>query len=545
MIKSLYIKALGELFMYNKTDYKITNIVNYVRKSRRDEERERKTGEDTLHEQKKLMAKILDDYAIPYVQMFEVGSGDKIATRPVFQEVLKELKVGTYDAVAVKEISRLGRGSMSDMGIIYDLLVENRIYIITPSRIYDPRNSSDQRQIRFEMFFAREEFEQIRERLTGARYSAAMEGKWMGQIPFGYNRNPKTLRLEPNEDEANVVRLMFDLFVNGYEGKEVRERAIATILKRLGITTAKDKQHWDTTQIKRVLTNEAYIGIARFRTTEKTLDGKVIKRPQSEHIIVPDAHEPIIKESVFYEVQKIKQEKAIPRTKFDVDNYELTGLLSCKHCDKKLVVNRYNRKRRSGTSYIDMYVRCRNGCITVKYDVVEEKVIGLLKYLSELNEELLNEMYEATTSKQDQNERELYKAEIIRSIEQKKVELQKRLKFIQEKHFNGVYSDEDYLGFKKQIDQELKEVQKMEEGNGFLEASATKEKINVKKVKKSVKNILSAYNSLDSSVKKNQLLRSTFDDIVLTILEKGTKSKEPKLQLEPTLSFQFWQGLNV
>jgi len=529
--------------MYNKTEYKITNIINYVRKSRRDEDREKRTGEDTLAEQTKLMAKVLDDYGIPYVQVFEVGSGDKIATRPVFQDVLKELRLGTYDAVAVKEISRLGRGSMSDMGIIYDLLVEQRIYIITPSRIYDPRNSSDQRQIRFEMFFAREEFEQIRERLTGARYSAAMEGKWMGQIPFGYKRNEKTMRLEPIEEEAKIVKLIFDLYLNGYEGKEVRERAIATILKRLGITTAKDKKHWDTTQIKRLLTNRAYIGESRYRTTERTLDGKVKKRPENEHIIVPEAHEPIIKESVFYEVQQKMKNKAVPRTKFDVDNYELTALMTCKHCGKRLVVNRYNRKRRSGSIYIDSYIRCRNGCVTVKYDIVEQKVIGLLNYLSELDEELLKEMYEATTQKHDVNERELYKAEIIKSIEQKKEELLKRLKFIQEKHYKGIYSDEDYLGFKKEIDDELKEVEKMEQGNSFLEVSATKEDVDVIKVRKSVNNILSAYNQLDDAEKKNQLLRNTFDEIILDIIEKGSKSKEPKLQLEPTLSFQFWRGL--
>ncbi|MDQ0176448.1 recombinase family protein [Bacillus chungangensis] len=90
-------------------------FLNYVRKSRCDEERERRTGEDALTEQKKLMAKLLDDMGIPYVQKFEVGSGVKIATRPVFKEVLEELKQGKYDAIAVKEISRLGRGSMSDM----------------------------------------------------------------------------------------------------------------------------------------------------------------------------------------------------------------------------------------------------------------------------------------------------------------------------------------------------------------------------------------------------------------------------------------------
>lgn len=40
-------------------------------------------------------------------------------------------------------------------------------------------------------------------------------------------------------------------------------------------------------------------------------------------------------------------------------------------------------------------------------------------------------------------------------IEQRKVELSERLKIIQEKHFKGIYSDEDFIHLKKEIDQEL------------------------------------------------------------------------------------------
>ena len=90
----------------------ISNIINYLRRSRQDVEREKRTGEDTLAAQKKLMKTVLDNYGIPYVQKEEIGSGDKISTRPVFMDVIEELKNGKYDAIAVKEISRLGRGTI-------------------------------------------------------------------------------------------------------------------------------------------------------------------------------------------------------------------------------------------------------------------------------------------------------------------------------------------------------------------------------------------------------------------------------------------------
>jgi DNA invertase Pin-like site-specific DNA recombinase len=522
-------------------DYNFSNIINYVRKSRQDLDKERRTGEDTLAEQTKLMQRVLNDMGIPYVQKFEVGSGDKISTRPVFQEVLEDLKNSLYDAIAVKEISRLGRGSMTDMGSIYDLLIDKRIYIITPSRIYDPRNPSDSRQIRFEMFFAREEFEQIRERLTGARYSSAMEGKWMGSIPFGYNRDNKTMRLIPNEDESGTVRLIYNLYINGFEGKEVREKAISTILKRLGILSPKGSKYWDTTQIKRILTNDAYIGVSKYRTTEKTLDGKVVKRPEDEHIIVQDAHQKIIDITQFNKVQEKMQTKANSRTKFDLDIYELTALLTCGVCSRKLVVNRYNRKRRSGSSYIDMYVRCRNGCCTVKYEFVEEKIIGLLKHLLKIDEKLLFEMYESTKESSSNNSTNLtVQDELKKSLEKKKIELHNRLKFIQDKHFIGIYTDEDYIKFKNEIDKEFDDIKKLETNNSFLEVSASIETIDIATFRTKIDSILSAYNELDNPSKKNELLRRTFDEIVLEVIEKGSKQKSTKIKLMPTLALKMW-----
>ncbi|MBW7976591.1 recombinase family protein [Bacillus velezensis] len=521
-------------------EYNINSIVNYLRKSRKDIERERRTGEDTLYQQQKTMTEFLDKTGIPYVQRFEVGSGDKISTRPVFQGVLEELKEFKYDAIAVKEISRLGRGSMSDMGVIYDLIIENRIFILTPDRTYDPRNDSDLRQIRFEMFFAREEFEQIRQRLTGARYSSAREGKWMGVVPYGYTRNPKTLRLEPNEDAKNV-KLIFNLLAHGIDGKEVRERAIATYLKRIGIKSAKGLDQWDTTQLKRLLTNQAYIGVSKFRETERLSNGKLRKRPVDEHIIVENAHEPIISKELFDEVQKKLNNRTVTKVKLDVGRYALTGLVTCGVCGSRMVVNSYSRKRKD---YVlrDSYLVCKNTCQSVKYDTVEREIINQLQGMKQMDIELLQEAKNEALKDTSIEEQYLLKEEIKKSILQKKENLQKRLKFIQQKHFNGIYTDEDYLGFKKEIDEELKEIEKIEQNDFEDEASAALEDAPLEKEQfvKQIDHILDAYQNTDSKEKKNQLLTEYYDEIVLTVLESGTRVKPAKIKLDSALSYNFW-----
>jgi site-specific DNA recombinase len=519
--------------MYYNQEFEIANIINYVRRSRQDIEREKKTGEDTLAAQINLMNNVLNKYGVPFVQKKEIGSGDKIETRPVFSEVLNELRKGIYDAIAVKDISRLGRGSYEDMGTIFTLLTEKRIFIITPNKIYDPVNASDAQQIRFEMFLFREEFEMTRQRLSNGRYHAAYEGKWMGQVPFGYFRNDQ-MRLKPKEGEKEVVQMIFDMYVNGYQGRTVRERAISTILKRAGIRTAKGQRIWNATQIKRVLKNDVYIGVSKFRTSKKLSSGKVVKRPEAEHIVKENAHEPIISTEVFEAAQKIMKSPTVPKTKFDAEIYELTGVITCKKCEKKAVINRYNRKRKDGSSYVDSYVRCRNGCFTTKYEFAEKSINDILKYLKDANEQTIFDVFEKTRVKQNEEEKLIMKENMQNQFQQQKEKLEKKLDFVFEKFEEGIYSNEDFLRRKKDIEAEMNELKILEEGRE--QSAATKEEANAEEVKDAFVKYFEAYSNEKDSEKKNKLLRSIFKNVNMEILEVGTKKKAPKIELEILLS---------
>lgn len=519
-----------------KTPFPISNIINYNRKSRQDIEREKKTGEDTLSEIIKLMTGVLDKYGIPYAQRNEIGSGDKIETRPIFQEILVDIENGVYDAIAVKEISRLGRGSYTDMGRIYDLIIDRRIYIITPWKIYDPQNNSDLRQIRFELFLSREEFETTRERLIGGRYSGAMSGKWVaGTPPFGFKYNENTQRLYPDEEVQQIIKLIFDFYVNGIDGKEVSFRAIATQLKRLGIKTANGKSEWRPIQVTRVISNPVYIGTIRFRTSIRK-GNKYIERPESEHIIVEDAHEPIIDMETWELSQKKLNDKdrKIPRTKLDFSPCELASLFVCSECGRKMVrqysVQHYEKTNGEKSIYHKEFLWCTtNACSFVKYRSAEA---GLLKYLedkSQLPDVLLQEEL-SNLSKKDVNDSVDHDF-VIQQAELKKKELKSKLKFIFDKFESGVYSDEDFLERKMQIEKETEELNKVK----ISKTVDKEENIDVVKVKRVLTDALSLYDTLTNKTDKNELLRGIFDHAELEVIEKGRGSLSAKFAIEPKL----------
>jgi DNA invertase Pin-like site-specific DNA recombinase len=525
-------------------EYGIKNVINYLRKSRQDEERERKTGEDTLHEQKVLMERVLEGYGVPYDQEPEIGSGDKISSRPVFQKILEDIRNDKYDAIAVKEISRMGRGSYTDMGTIYDLIIEKRLFIITPWKIYDPKNPADLRQIRFELFMSREEFETTRERLTGGRYNAAIEGKWVaGKAPFGYTYNPNTKRLEINEEEAEVVRTIFDFYVNGIivdgKRKQVSFRALASYLKRIGIKTPNGRDEWHPVRLREFLSNDRYIGRIRFRTTQRTADGRQIPRPEDEHIIVEDAHEPIIDPDTWERAQaKIAGRESIPRARLDFDPCELAGLCVCKKCGRKMVRQYNTQHYRKSDGEISVYRKeflwcTTSGCTFVKYRNIEEDLLEVLKYLRELDDELLRSQLQVVLEDQ-KNEKGMSQEDMQRHIEMRREDLKRRMKFIYEKYESGIYTDEMFLERKAEVDRELAELENIK-----VEYSEPKKKehIDPEIVRKNLSSILEAYQKATHKSDRNKILRAVFDHVVVEVIEKGRGRKQAKHVIYPVLKF--------
>ncbi|QFY85137.1 recombinase family protein [Bacillus subtilis] len=527
--------------------YNITNILGYLRRSRQDMEREKRTGEDTLTEQKELMNKILTAIEIPYELKMEIGSGESIEGRPVFKECLKDLEEGKYQAIAVKEITRLSRGSYSDAGQIVNLLQSKRLIIITPYKVYDPRNPVDMRQIRFELFMAREEFEMTRERMTGAKYTYAAQGKWIsGLAPYGYQLNKKTSKLDPVEDEAKVVELIFDLFLNGLNGKDYSYNAIATHLTNLQIPSPAGKKKWNRFTVKAILENEVYIGTVKYKVREKEKDGKRTIRPENEQIIVPDAHAPIIDKDQFEEANK-KIENKIPLlpNRSDYKLNELAGVCICADCGGPLSKYEAKRKRQNKNGTESLYhvkvLRCLNNkCMNVRYNDVEEAILDYFRLFQSLNDkELTNLMEDMVHSHENKNNIKSQK-QINEQFEQREKELQNKLNFIFDKYESGIYSDEIFLQRKATLDKEMKELKKAkDELNGLTDI---KSGIDISKVRSQMKNLIQIYETSNDKEEKNNLLRIALEKVIVKMTAKRKGPVPAQFEITPILRFGLLTG---
>lgn len=307
----------------------VQRVACYLRRSREDLEAE-KRGEDTLLAQRELILKdILPRYNVDFELYEEVVSGENIKDRPQFQLLLEGVRQNKYQAIVVKDLYRLGRGNYSDMGVVYDLIRDKRIFIITRDNVLDPANHDDLRNIRFSMFLSREEYEATVWRLVNGKYDKARNrGAWVaGSTPFGYDYHRQSRKLVPNKD-AETVKLIFDLFVH----EDLGYAAISTRLKQLRLKTPKGLDYWHPMQIRRILDNPVYIGTVRYRITKRQKsDGKIVQRPEEEHIVYENAHEPIIDRDTWDSAQR-KLQKSIPKNNLDFSPCELAGLITCGTC---------------------------------------------------------------------------------------------------------------------------------------------------------------------------------------------------------------------
>ncbi len=508
----------------------IKSIINYLRRSRQDEERERRTGEDTLAEQKMLMNRVLSTCGIPYEQRFEIGSGDKIETRPVFSEVLEELQAGKWNAIAVKEISRLGRGSYTDMGRIYDILTSNRIYIITPYKIYDPKNHSDLRQIRFELFLSREEFETTRERLMGARYNYSLQGKWMaGSVPFGYRFDEHTQRLMIEVDQAEVVRLIFHLYTHEKMGYQ----AIATHLRKIGIRTATGKARWQPEVVHRMLKKPVYIGQVNFRTTERQ-GSRVKARPQEEWIIVEAAHEPIIDEQTWEQAQRRLRDTAgkLP-INTDYSPCELASLVVCRSCARKMVrqysVQQYTKRDGSISTYEKEFLRCTCG-VYVKYREVEERLLELIGQIK-LDPTLLEAGVQAILQAQPAEE-SVQATRLTEQLAQQEDSIQRKLEKAYELVLDGTFTKEEFAERRAKYQAEIDEINEHRHYVALHHApersSAT---VDLSDLLTNLVNVHDVYQKLGSKTGKNRLFQAVFDQVELAVREKGRGRKPTTFDL--------------
>ena len=227
-------------------------------------------------------------------------SGTKIKNRVEFQRLLRDAHNGLFEMVVVKDISRFARNTVDLLNSTRQLKALNIETMFLTANMTVLGNS----EFVLTIFgaLAQEESANTSKRVKFGKKLNAQKGR-VPNIVYGYDKTPGDyFNLAINENEANTIRRIFDLYVHGGYGAN----KIAIILNNDGIRTKRDCK-WSQNAVARVLTNELYTGkiINGKQEVEDFLTGVRKEKEECEWMITERPELAIIDQSVFDKAAKL------------------------------------------------------------------------------------------------------------------------------------------------------------------------------------------------------------------------------------------------
>lgn len=499
----------------------------YLRKSRKDDELAQQEDVLMRHETTLFTLAKNKNVAIDKIYREGVVSGDTIASRPVMQQLLNDVEQGIWDGVLVVEIERLARGATIDQGIVAQAFKYSNTKIITPMKTYDPNNEFDEEYFEFGLFMSRREYKSINRRMRAGELAAIQEGKYIRNIPpYGYKRKKlegqKGFTLEPIPDQADVVRYIFDLYVNGIDGARLGCSKISRRLNAENIPTAKGGQ-WTVSTILTILRNPVYIGKVKWKSrprVKKIVNGEIVEsRPRAkadDQIIVDGLHEPIIEKTIWDNAQNyLSFNPPNPISEKKVLKNPMSGIMVCEICGRAIT-------RRSYSKNADMLscsnAECKNVGSYLTY--VEEQLLINLKALSEEYRLTVKHYPQLSNNKSNDTLK-------LKNLNNELKKLQTQSDNIHDLLEQGIYTTQKFLERNKLLQDKINSIQK------DIKAIESIPKIADKKTLEefiiNVEHVLDVY-SVAPTNEKNELLKNIIKK-VLYIKESGGQGHERDFRL--------------
>ena len=494
-------------------------VAIYLRKSRQDEEAEKRGEHETLSRHRSTLFKLAKEQNLNIVEVKEeLISGESISYRPKMLELLEEVKQGLYDAVLVMDIDRLGRGNMQDQGLILDTFKQSKTKIITPRKVYDLSNEFDEEYSEFEAFMARKELKLITRRMQRGRIKSVEEGKCISSnAPFGYKFEfeGKNRFLVVDDEKANIVKIIFDMYLEGLGAYK-----IANYLNSLGYKTSTGRD-WYEKGIRDIIKNKAYCGYIVWNKVERKRNSS--RRSPEKQIESLGLHEPIISEDIWNKAQEMRTKRSISPVH---DNKKLTnplaGLVKCKLCGATLTASSstYGGKKVKFLSCKTCYK-----VAAVKLDVFESEVLNSLDSILNTYKLYLNDDIE---SFDDSSKLNTY-LNLLKQLEKESITLVNQKEKLHELLEKGIYDIDTYLDRSKVLAEKIENNKNsIDKVKNDIEYEST-HSIDISEVVPKLENLLELYTKTNDAAEKNQLLKTVIDSI---IYHKEKKQRNGKFEID-------------
>ena len=290
-------------------------------------------------------------------EYIEAGASAKDDKRPIFQQMLADatLSPSPYEAIIIHSLSRFFRDSLG-FGMYELRLTKAGVKLISITQPTSEDSSGEMARKMFSIFDEYQSKENSKHTLRAMKENAR-QGFYNGsRAPYGYQivatetignrgRKKKKLAIEPNE--AETIRYIYRLYLNGYHGVTKGMKSIAALLNQQGYTIRGNQ--WRAQKVGQILSDKSYIGEFYFNRKSAA---KVTK-PKDEWVLTKV--EPIIDKKTFSLVETKRHNQAPDKTapRLVSSPILLSGIIKCGECGSGMTLM-------TGKSGRYRYYKCTN-----------------------------------------------------------------------------------------------------------------------------------------------------------------------------------------
>lgn len=335
----------------------------------------------------------------------------KSLEREKIQELLNDAEDHKFDVVVATKLDRLSRSIRDFLDFDSRLNSLNVDVVITTQNI-DTTTPPGKMQRNIMLVFAEFEREIIAERTREKLYYQATKGYWKGgHLPLGYDLKDKKLIV--NQEEADIVRRIFGLYLDGKNTLEIanllnQEGFRNKIRRHKGEQTSND---YNKDSILRILKNQIYLGVIPLKLTK--IKGKVLTTPRIE--VFKGLHDAIVDVKIFELAQKkLSQVRKNRHADYNDSPLLLLRKVVCGKCGAAMTTTFASKNGRKIYGY-KCSTKTRKGINSCKSKDISANALEsfILKLVHEIgcSEEFFDNVF-AQLVKNDENDDQLRKKRI-------------------------------------------------------------------------------------------------------------------------------------
>lgn len=471
---SKYSEYAGQPSQANRT----WKVALYIRLSREDDDD--KAESYSVTSQREILKEYLKQH--PDMELYDIYIDDGWSgtnfDRPDFQRMIADIKARRVTCVVVKDLSRFCRNAVDGGYYLDNVFVSLQVRFIAINNCLDTFSDNMNAATRCISVGVQNVINESVAATTSVNVRGTLnvnreKGQFIGSFPtYGYAKSPDDYhQLIIDEEPAAVVRQIYAWFIAGKSiigiAKELNERGIPnpSMYKRLkGMkyrhpAGASNDGLWPDSSVRRILTNEMYIGnmVQGKNTTISYKIKKCRAIPKEEWIIVEGTHEPIIEKDTFYQAQTLfnKNIRKSP-TKSEVDLF--SGLVRCSDCHR--IMNKKTNQHSYGTYH---YYRCATarkmkksacGNHTIRIDKMQHTVMVTIQKMVELAVQMSEALSKINRDPQRVKESDHLRQSLETLTSQREKEYRMQLDLYPDWK-SGVITQQEYLALKANIAEKI------------------------------------------------------------------------------------------